>query len=83
MFLATDLKRMCINNNMKMKRPLFKFFDFFAKADKSLLNFWSISLTRWFLYFFFSFDNLFDALHKGNNKITELRTILQRESQNS
>ena len=22
-------------------------------------------------------------LHKGNNKITELRTILQRESQNS
>jgi hypothetical protein len=23
------------------------------------------------------------ALHKGNNKITELRTILQRESQNS
>jgi hypothetical protein len=26
---------------------------------------------------------LFIALHKGNNKITELRTILQRESQNS
>ena len=23
------------------------------------------------------------SLHKGNNKITELRTILQRESQNS
>ncbi|VVH57413.1 hypothetical protein BAZOLSSOX_1408, partial [uncultured Gammaproteobacteria bacterium] len=23
------------------------------------------------------------AYHKGNNKITELRTILQRESQNS
>jgi hypothetical protein len=24
-----------------------------------------------------------DSLNKGNNKITELRTILQRESQNS
>jgi hypothetical protein len=24
-----------------------------------------------------------DTLNKGNNKITELRTILQRESQNS
>jgi hypothetical protein len=25
----------------------------------------------------------FEAVNKGNNKITELRTILQRESQNS
>ena len=24
-----------------------------------------------------------EAMNKGNNKITELRTILQRESQNS
>jgi hypothetical protein len=30
---------------------------------------------------FHSFGNHF--LNKGNNKITELRTILQRESQNS
>ena len=28
------------------------------------------------------FDHL-NMLNKGNNKITELRTILQRESQNS
>jgi hypothetical protein len=27
--------------------------------------------------------NVSFALNKGNNKITELRTILQRESQNS
>jgi hypothetical protein len=27
--------------------------------------------------------NCFIILHKGNNKITELRAILQRESQNS
>ena len=29
-------------------------------------------------------DNIYqNLLNKGNNKITELRTILQRESQNS
>jgi hypothetical protein len=28
-------------------------------------------------------ENIRDALNKGNNKITELRIILQRESQNS
>ena len=27
--------------------------------------------------------NLYHVLNKGNNKITELRAILQRESQNS
>ena len=27
--------------------------------------------------------SLFNLMNKGNNKITELRTILQRESQNS
>jgi hypothetical protein len=27
--------------------------------------------------------NILDNINKGNNKITELRTILQRESQNS
>jgi hydroxymethylpyrimidine pyrophosphatase-like HAD family hydrolase len=30
-----------------------------------------------------SHDYKGDVLHKGNNKITELRTILQRESQNT
>jgi hypothetical protein len=29
------------------------------------------------------FDIYFTELNKGNNKITELQTILQRESQNS
>ena len=28
-------------------------------------------------------DNTVSHINKGNNKITELRTILQRESQNS
>ena len=28
-------------------------------------------------------EKIRDALNKGNNKITELRTILQMESQNS
>jgi hypothetical protein len=28
-------------------------------------------------------SKLFDTVYNGNNKITELRTILQRESQNS
>jgi len=28
-------------------------------------------------------EGLLRTAHKGNNKITELRTILQRESQNS
>jgi hypothetical protein len=32
-----------------------------------------------YLDYFYSVN----ALNKGNNKITELRTILQRESQNS
>ena len=30
-----------------------------------------------------SLEILYIPLNKGNNKITELRTILQRESQNS
>ena len=32
---------------------------------------------------FIYFLNSEDSVNKGNNKITELRTILQRESQNS
>ena len=31
----------------------------------------------------FVLQKYFSAVYKGNNKITELRTILQRESQNS
>jgi hypothetical protein len=38
------------------------------------LQFW---LPFWYLQFFFK------NINNGNNKITELRTILQRESQNS
>ena len=35
-------------------------------------------------YPFFEQDrNIYIPIYKGNNKITELRTILQRESQNS
>ena len=39
-------------------------------------------------YIFYYTNNIFKKivpllLNKGNNKITELRTILQRESQNS
>jgi hypothetical protein len=34
-------------------------------------------------YKYASIDALSEIENKGNNKITELRTILQRESQNS
>jgi hypothetical protein len=34
-------------------------------------------------FFFFKFGQIIKNGGKGNNKITELRTILQRESQNS
>ena len=36
----------------------------------------------WFILMTYEWDVL-SQLDKGNNKITELRTILQRESQNS
>jgi hypothetical protein len=35
------------------------------------------------LFSIFVFHNLKKRTNKGNNKISELRTILQRESQNS
>jgi hypothetical protein len=32
---------------------------------------------------YYNYNKIADPYHKGNNKITELRTIFQRENQNS
>ena len=45
-------------------------------ATETLIDKWRFNDTQ--LKEFFTF-----SVNKGNNKITELRTILQRESQNS
>ena len=51
-------------------------------------NYWNYILFLFNWNFFLieiglEFTSVYKAINKGNNKITELRTILQRESQNS
>ena len=47
------------------------------------LQYWKISSVHCIFYVFHIFIILQNIYDKGNNKITELRTILQRESPNS
>ena len=48
-----------------------------------LINVLPAKVTNQFLYVNCSIQKIWLHENKGNNKITELRTILQRESQNS
>jgi hypothetical protein len=47
------------------------------KGVKNVKNFFFVNMWRKSIF------DIYVILNKGNNKITELRTILQRESQNS
>ena len=44
---------------------------------------WVLFMMIYTVYYLYVYEKKWSFSYKGNNKITELRTILQRESQNS
>jgi hypothetical protein len=70
--------------NIKGKVVLAKIPGHFLVGDRRPPNVYARLKARLkFMYIFMSTDMVKTYLNTGNNKITELRTILQRESQNS